>query len=51
MTKRISPVIVAAKNYENYQIITFGGLEDWITGKYHSEQPMISKTIVSSLGK
>ena len=51
MTKRISPIIVGAKINENYQIVTFGGLMNWITGKRHSEQPMIDKTIVSFLGK
>ena len=51
MTKRISPIIVGATINENYQIITFGGLKNWIPGKRHSEQPMIDKTIVSLLGK
>ena len=47
MTKRISPIIVGATIYENYQIITFGGLKNWIPGRCHSEQPMIDKIIVS----
>ena len=51
MTERISPTIVATKVNEKYQIITFGGLENWITGKRHSEQPMIDKTIVTFLGR
>ena len=50
MTKRVSPIVVAEKCNENYQIIIFGGLVNWITGTFHSEQPMISKTIVLSLG-
>lgn len=51
MTERISPIIVATRVNEKYQLITFGGLVNWITGKLHSEQPMIDKTIVSYLGK
>ena len=50
MTKRVSPIVVAAKYNENYQIIIFGGLLNWKNETFHSEQPMISKTIVLSLG-
>ena len=50
MTERISPIIVATIVNEKYQIITFGGLENWINGQHHSEQSMIDKTIVCYLG-